>query len=203
MGRRRLEVEAKGFGGPRRPRGRNPSAQGRPVDVKGVEVAVNRFVASVLGGQVDGPDTADLERKIKEVDAAVKAITASIDLANPPLLNERLTQQRQRKEQLEREIAAAQASGSRPNEAALRQWAHQRITGLADAMNGRRDQEVRNVLASCVERIVVTPSTKSGIVAINPRAYDTCGYKENDRPEGRSYVDMVAGAGFEPATFGL
>ena len=95
------------------------------------------------------------------------------------------------------------AMGKRPDEAVLRQWVRDRIAGLADAMNGRRNAKVRDVLASYVERIVITPVTKRGIVAVNAVAYDTCRYKQNDRPEGRSCVNMVAGAGFEPATFGL
>ena len=37
----------------------------------------------------------------------------------------------------------------------------------------------------------------------NAPANDPCEHEENDRPKGRSYVDMVAWAEFEPATFGL
>ena len=70
-------------------------------------------------------------------------------------------------------------------------------------MNGRRDAKVREVLACYVERIVVTPSTKSSILAINATAYGTGGYKKNDHSKERSCVKLVAGAGFEPATFGL
>ena len=178
-------------------------------EAKGVAAAVDRFVAAVLGGHAGAPDAVALERQLREVDATVKAITASIDPANLPLLNERLTQLRQRKENLEHEMAKARASGARPDEAALRQWAQERIAGLADAMNGRRDAKVRDVLACYVERIVVRPSTKSGVMAVNagawgePTASDPCGRKKNDRPKERSCVSVVAGAGFEPATFGL
>jgi len=49
----------------------------------------------------------------------------------------------------------------------LRPWARERIAGLADATNSRRDAKVRDVLAAYVERIVVTPSTKSGVMAVN------------------------------------
>ena len=73
--------------------------------------------------------------------------------------------------------------------------------GLADAMDGCRDEKVRQALASYVERITVSPSSKSGVMALNPAAFDL--YEENDRRKGRSWVNMVAGAGFEPATFGL
>jgi site-specific DNA recombinase len=172
-------------------------------DARGVEAAVDRFVAAVLGAPGKRPGTAAIERQIKEVDATVRAITVSIDPANLALLNDRLTQLRQRREQLEQELAAAQACGAHLDEAALREWARQRIVGLADAMNGRRDQKVREVLASYVERIVVTPSSKTGIMAVNagacggPATDDACGRKKNDRPEGRSWVNVVAGAGFD------
>jgi len=73
---------------------------------------------------------------------------------------------------------------------------------LADPVR-RRDAKVRGVPACCAERIVIAPSTKSGILAVNAAACDACTHKENYRPKGRSHVDMVAGAGFEPATFGL
>ena len=62
-------------------------------------------------------------------------------------------------------------------------------------MNGRRDQKVREVLASHIERIVITPSTKSGILAVSAAAYDACTHKGNDRSKGQSCVDMVTGAG--------
>jgi hypothetical protein len=163
-------------------------------DTKGVEAAVDKFVAGVLGGQAGGPDTADLERQIREVDATVKAITASIDPANLLLLNERLTQLRQRRDSIEHDLEKARSSGTRPDEAALREWAYQRIAGLADMMNGRRDAKVRDVLVSYVERIVVTPSTKSGIRVVNAESCDTCRYKKNDRPEERSCAKLVAGA---------
>jgi hypothetical protein len=95
------------------------------------------------------------------------------------------------------------AIAKRPDEVVLRQWARDRMAVLADAMNGRRHAKVRDVLASYVERIVITPSTKRGIMAVNAAAYHTCRYKQNDRPEGQSWVNMVAGAGFEPSNFGL
>ncbi len=180
--------------------------------VREQEAALARFLAdaaAVLGDHAGAPDTAALERQLKEVDTTVKAITASIDPANLPLLNERLTQLRQRKEGLERELEMALSLDARPEEAALRRWARERIEGLADAMNGRRDAKVRDVLACYVERIVVTPSTKSGVLAVNtgacgkPTTSNPCGRKKNDRPRERSCVKVIAGAGFEPATSGL
>ena len=164
-------------------------------DGKGVEAAVDRFVAAVLGQRGPHRDTTGLVQQIKEVEATLRAITTNIDPANLPLLNDRLTQLRQRKEHLERELDAARAPVGRVDEAALRQWALGRIGGLADAMDGRRDETVRNVLASYVEAIEVTPSSKSGVMLVNAEARQL--WKRNDRPEGRSWVNVVAGAGFD------
>ena len=166
------------------------------VDGKGVEAAVDRFVAAVLGQRGPHRDTTGLVQQIKEVEATLRAITTNIDPANLPLLNDRLTQLRQRKEHLEREFDAARAPGGRVDEAALRQWALERIGGLADAMNGRRDETVRNVLASYVEAIEVKPSSKSGVMLVNADARQL--WKRNDRPEGRSWVNVVAGAIYVP-----
>jgi hypothetical protein len=46
------------------------------------------------------------------------------------------------------------------------------------------------------ERIVVRPSTKSGILAVKAAAYDACGHLKN-APQGRSCVKLVVGAGFD------
>lgn len=170
-------------------------------DADGVEAAIDRFVEAVLRRQGPRSDKADLVRQIREVDTTVRAITLSIDPANLPLLDERLTQLRQRKENLERELDTASRSSRRFDEREVRQWAEDRIAGLADAMEGRRDEKVRQVLASYVEQITISPADKSGVMALAPAAFDL--YEENDRREGRSWVNMVAGTGFEPATFGI
>jgi hypothetical protein len=59
---------------------------------------------------------------------------------------------------------------------------------------GRRDEGTRRVMADYVARIVANPSIKKGYMELIPTA---CGIptKQNDRPEGRSWVNMVAGAG--------
>jgi len=52
---------------------------------------------------------------------------------------------------LRKDRAAALVFASRPDEALLGKWVRDRTTGLADAMNGRRDAKVRDVLAAYVE----------------------------------------------------
>jgi len=63
---------------------------------------------------------------------------------------------------------------------------------MTDAMNGRRDKTVRNVLASYVEAIEVMPSSKSGVMLVNAEARQL--WERNDRPEGQSWANVVAGA---------
>ena len=58
-------------------------------------------------------------------------------------------------------------------------------------MEGRRDEKVRQVLASCVDQITISPADKSGVVALAPAA--VCLYEEDDRRKGRSWVNVVAG----------
>ncbi len=70
---------------------------------------------------------------------------------------------------------------------------------------GRRDEKVRQVIACYVEEIRICPEDKTGELLLNAAAFPSLESppKENDRPEGRSRVAMVAGGGFEPPTFGL
>jgi hypothetical protein len=52
-------------------------------DGKGVEAAVDRFVAAVLGQRGPHRDTTGLVQQIKEVEATLRAITTNIDPAEP------------------------------------------------------------------------------------------------------------------------
>jgi hypothetical protein len=88
------------------------------------------------------------------------AITANIDPANLMLLNDRLTQLRRRKEHLQRELRAARTAARGVDTKGLRKWAAERITGVADAMAGRRNEQVRRVIATYIDQIMVYPTTK-------------------------------------------
>ncbi|MBM4017154.1 MAG: hypothetical protein FJ288_02315 [Planctomycetes bacterium] len=170
-------------------------------DTECVEAAIEKFVAAATSHQGGNADVEKVAQEIEEIDATVNALTMNIDPANLTLLNDRLTLLRRRKEHLCDALRQANASNPQFDEGALRRWAVERIQGLADALDGRRDEKMRQVVAAYVDRIVATPSTKTGYLALTPAAYGL--YKQNDRPEGRSWVNVVAGAGFEPATFGL
>jgi len=143
-------------------------------------------------------EVARLEGELRKVGETVAALTASIDPANLALLNDKLTQLRLRKEHLEQELAAAKLAGPSRDERVIRQWAKRQLVGLADALNGRRDDEARRVVGSYVERITLWPSAKRGEMALHPdcwslwRSLDPG--KHHDRPERRSGGNEVAGA---------
>ena len=186
-------------------------------DRDGVDAAVERFVELTFGDNGREPDTQAIERELDQIDATVNAIMVNIDPANLPLLNERLTQLRRRKEHLQAELRAAKSVARDHDEKGLRRWARERIGCLADAVQGRRNEYVRRVLATYVDEIVIYPTMKTGIMRVNAGlaalievgriGVDHPGLRPprntNDRPEGRSPAYTIAGAGLEPATSGL
>jgi hypothetical protein len=187
-----------------------PAVSAGAAGAPGREIGIESLSAAELKKAEEGLNVApplkfDVCRQVRVFQPYIQYVELSLKgcSINLSMLNDRLTQLRQRKETLERQLASARASGAKPEEESLRQWARERIGGLVEAIGGRRDLKAREVLASYVERIVVTPSTKSGVMFVNPAVGDVCGYKENDRSGERSCAMLVAGAGFEPATFGL
>jgi hypothetical protein len=102
---------------------------------------------------------------------------SGLDPANLPLINDQLTQLRRRKEHLQAELRAARAASRDSDERALRKWATERITGLADAMAGRRNEHVRRVIASYIDEIVVFPTERRGIMRLDAglAAYEPVG----------------------------
>lgn len=136
-------------------------------DRTAVDDAVDRFVELARAQADAGPDTNVIERELAQVDATVTAIMANIDPANLPLLNERLTQLRRRKEHLQADLRAAKAASRDLDEKGLRRWARERIGGLADAMAGRRNEHVRRVLGTYIDEIVINPTTKTGVMRVN------------------------------------
>ncbi|KAB2937987.1 MAG: hypothetical protein F9K17_15870 [Phycisphaerae bacterium] len=196
-------------------------------DRQGIDEAVERFITLARGDNDHAPDTKAIERELKEIDATVDAIMIGIDPANLPLLNERLTQLRRRKEHLQAELRAAKAAARDHDEKGLRRWARERIAGLAEAAAGHRNEYVRRVLATYVDEIVIDPVTKTGVMRVNAglaaliaagrvgvdepglqpitadgRPRGTSGRPRNakDRPDGRSPVYGIAGGGLEPPT---
>jgi len=177
-------------------------------DTDGVVAAVERFVVSAMGQRREGADTNRLMREIAEIDQMVAAVTSGLDPANLAMLNDRLTQLRKQREYLEAELRTARLDERRLDADQLRQWAYEQAECLADMVKGHRDPKMRRVIASYVDEIRIFPETKTGELVVNAGAcglIDPTGMpiNDNDRPKGRSCVAELAGAGFEPATFGL
>ena len=90
---------------------------------------------------------------------------------------------------------------------ALRRWARDRLGLLTAMTNGRREEKVRQALASYVDELVIDPATKTGCLVLNAGAAGlldaNSAQKPNDPPCGGSRFNEVAGVGFEPTTFGL
>lgn len=70
------------------------------------------------------------------------------------------------------------------------------IQGLAGTLNWRRDAKMRQMVVVYVHQIVAAPSTKTGLLMLNPAAGGP--YKKHDRPAGLSCVNVVTGARYSP-----
>ncbi len=166
-------------------------------DSAGTQAAIDRIVALLMNEDGSAAEVERLEGELRKVGETVAALTASIDPANLALLNDKLTQLRLRKEHLEQELAAARLASPSRDERTIRQWAKRQLAGLADALNGRRDDEARRVLGSYVERITLWPSTKRGEMALHPDCWALwramAPGKQHDRPERRSGGNEVEG----------
>ena len=174
-------------------------------DTGATSYALDRIVATLMGEDRSKGEVERIEAELDKVSETVAALTASIDPANMTLLNERLTQLRIRKEHLEQELAAAKLAAHGQDEGEIRRWAQRQLAGLADALDGQRDDETRRVLASYVDRITLWPSKKRGEMTLADDLWPFLSpEKQHDRPpKRRSRGNRLAGAGFEPATSGL
>jgi site-specific DNA recombinase len=162
-------------------------------DEQAVEQAIERFIESAATKHAGAADADRIAREIRQIDDMVTALTMNIDPANLDMLNDRLTQLRLRRGALQEELRVARRSTANQDLDELRRWARTRLTGLKDAMDGVRDDHTREVIGSYVERIVVWPSEKRGEMVLNPGA--RCLWKENDRPGGRSWCNLVGATG--------
>ena len=167
-------------------------------DEDAIEAATRRFVESVVAEHAPATDAERIAREIGQVEDLVTALTMNIDPANLSMLNDRLTQLRLRKEALEEELRVAKRAATDHDIGALRKWARTQLTNLQAAMDGVRNDETREVIGAYVDRIVVWPSEKRGEMVLNPGARSL--WKEHDRPNGRSWCNLVGATGFEPAT---
>lgn len=107
------------------------------MDHEAVDEAIERFARTAARHDPGNTDDHRIAREIKELNDLVTALTMNIDPANLPLLNDRLTQLRLRKECLERELHLARQEKNHSDVATLRTWARDQLAGLHDAMTGR------------------------------------------------------------------
>lgn len=136
-------------------------------DQVGVDAAVEAFVASVRA-QHGAMDPAPVRREIARIDQQVHAILNGLDPANVSFVNSKLSEMRQRKENLQQELRRHESSGF--DEKALRKWASERLQIFSEILAGRRDDKARNAIASYVDEIVIDPKTKTGRLVINAGA---------------------------------
>ena len=160
--------------------------------------AIDRFVAAMMGESAKAPETERIAAEPKKLNETVTALTMNVDPANIGLLNDRRTQLRLRKEHLEQELRTVEQSEAKRDEKALRKWAREKLAGLRDAQDGRRDDWTRDALGAFVEQITVWPSKRRGEVKLTPFAVGL--WKRSDRPERRSCGYRIGAKGFEPST---
>jgi len=102
-------------------------------DEEAVDEAIERFVRTAARHDPSDSDANRIAREFKQINETVTALTMHIDPANLPLLNDRLTQLRLRKECPEHELQATRRSKANPDAGALRTWARAQLASLQDA----------------------------------------------------------------------
>ncbi|MCC6230515.1 MAG: recombinase family protein [Phycisphaerales bacterium] len=168
-------------------------------DDDGVTDAVDRFVRGVREHRGGLVDTGPLRRELSQVEATADALVSGLDPANLAMVNARLTKLRKRKEHLQEQLRSAERQAEGVDEASLRRWATERVTLLSEICRGRRDERARQVIASYVDRIVVDPRDRTGILVFaGPTGGGVPGQKHHDPPRGGSQVAPIAGARVEP-----
>jgi len=119
----------------------------------------------------------------------VTALTPNSDPANLVHRHNRHAQIRIRKELLEQELRTMKRSSRYRDAGALREWVRRRHAGLHVALAGARNDRMRAVIATYIDRIVFWPSQKCGEMVFNLGARML--WKQNDRPKGRSRANLI------------
>ncbi len=175
-------------------------------DATGVTEAVNRFMDKVLESRPELEEIRRIQNDLDGIDGKVHALVKGVDPANVSLINGELTRLRKRRDHLQRSLLSAQSAQQELDEPALRRWAQTRFELLDAALNGTRDDQTRQVMASYIDEIVIHPADKTGTLVVNGEwCADSAGRKKGTTLSQREQGRMVgiAGAGFEPATSGL
>ena len=165
----------------------------------------NRLQASAGAGlAAKRSELAEVRRRI---DGLIRAIEEGL---YEPSMKERMQGLERRREALEAELAAAAEPKPRLHPG-LAEVYRAKVAALHEALAAEDGAEVREAIRALVEAIVLVP--EDGRLAIEVRgdlaAILALGQNASTRPGGRVHEDLlvqvklVAGAGFEPATFRL
>lgn len=176
-------------------------------DAEGVDDAVERFVEGFRDKQDGGTDLRPAKRELAQIEATVETLLTGLDPANLPLVNDRLSQLRRRREALLQQVRLSEAASAHMDEPALRRWARERLGLLADMAGGRRDEKARQALASYVDELVIDPGAKTGYLVVNANVAALGGngglvaagggpQKPRDPPCGGSGFDAIVGKGW-------
>jgi hypothetical protein len=147
------------------------------------------------------------ERGLRRIDGLIRAIEEGL---YEPTMQARMQALERRREALEAELATAAEPEPRLHPG-LAEVYRQKVATLQEALAAEDGAETREALRALVEAVVLVPD--DGRLAIELRgdlaAILTLGANASTRPGGRVLDDLlvqvklVAGAGFEPATFRL
>ncbi|MFO0833344.1 MAG: zinc ribbon domain-containing protein [Phycisphaerales bacterium] len=164
-------------------------------DDEGVTEAIDRFVRGVRDQRGAMVDTGPLRRECAQVEATADALVFGLDPTNLAMINTRLTKLRTRKEDLQEQLRSAERQSEGVDEAALRRRATERVTILGEICRGRRDERARQVVASYVDRIVVDPRDRTGVLVLVLAGPETAtSLSETDPPFGGSAAEVIVGA---------
>lgn len=131
-----------------------------------VQEAIERFVAHAMNESGGSDGTAAAQAELKQIEQRIKILITGLDPENLSLVNEQLTILRKRKEYLQEQIRLG--SGKRRDERMLRAYATERIGVLADILRGRRDERSRQVVASYISWVVVSPESRQLLIQSTP-----------------------------------
>jgi site-specific DNA recombinase len=164
-------------------------------DARGVEQAIEATVRE-LRARAGSIDVRPIEKELAQITATVDSLIAGLDPANLPLINDKLTSLRRRKEFLQEQMRAVSATKLNFDEVAVRKWASERVSLLQDLLRGRRDEMARQAIASYVDEILINPADKTATLAVNAGLGATLGagsdpQKPNDPPAGGSQVAVI------------
>lgn len=145
-------------------------------DAEGTKAAVDAFVRTVVSQQKGGGvDRSAIDKELAAVNRRIQttvAMLADPDLSDLGELKATLVDLKRQREVLEaRKEDASKAKRPTLDQAALRQWANEKLDRLGDAVNGRLSPlETRQLVHAYIDRIELDPYEYTGTMFIVPDA---------------------------------